>query len=97
MSNPKVSYEAVAAYVAERDKALTNLDASWVMAKDSRMSPEAALIAMHKMRYECTGVAADLRHASRQWLEQHRYGRLGSLPWPTDGTLPEWLVNPGAT
>ena len=73
----------------QRNVALTNLDVAW--ARDympGASSDEVRLIAMHKARYECTGLTDDLRHASREWLQQRGYNRLHGAFLP-DGELPE--------
>jgi hypothetical protein len=47
-----------------------------------------ALNAMHKARYEQAGLPAELRHASRDWLEANGHDRFRGLPWPPMGVLP---------
>lgn len=52
-------------------------------------SDEIRVAAAHKARYESTSVPAELRHASRSYLEAHGLSRLHYLPWPPPGQLPE--------
>lgn len=51
-------------------------------------SEEAALVAIHKARYEVVGIADELRHESRRWLEANGFFRIKQLPWPPEGVLP---------
>lgn len=78
----------IAAYVKQRDAALATLDVAWFQKNAPFMRPSVALIAMHKARYEAVGVAPELRHESRRWLEAKMYGRLNGLPWPKRDELP---------
>lgn len=79
--------------LAERNDALRRLDLSWAHEQipegGPRPSNEALLIGMHKARYECVEIEAELRHASRAWLEARGFGRRSALPWPPAGELPE--------
>ena len=47
-----------------------------------------ALNALHKVRYEHADVPAEMRHASRDWLQAHGHDRIHGLQWPPLGTLP---------
>lgn len=56
-------------FVRARNLALMELDMSYAR----KMLPDAAndevrLMAMHKARYECTGIADIFRNSSKQWL-----------------------------
>jgi hypothetical protein len=66
------------------------MDLDWARAMiGPRVKDEVLLITMHKARYECAGIEAKLRLASRRWLKQRGFTRLAGLPWPTDGSLPK--------
>lgn len=82
-------YEHLRAMLAERDTALIALDLEWARKRDPRLTEHALLIGMHKARYECINIPADLREQSRAWLEQYGYLRFEGLPWPDRGVLPE--------
>lgn len=78
----------IEAWLAERDAALASLDMDYAR----RMMPDAEddvrLAAMHKARYECTGLAAELRHASGHWLRERELGRMTFAPLLPEGELP---------
>ena len=75
--------------VIERDAALTALDMDWARRMmPAASSDEVLLVALHKGRYEVSGVAPSLREASRTWLEEHGWSRLDGIPWPPPGQLP---------
>lgn len=79
----------IAALVADRDRALVDLDLGWVR----KMLPnlpddEAGLAALHKARYEVPTMPDELRHASREWLESRGMKRGVDAPWPPQGVLP---------
>lgn len=69
--------------------ALIELDMKYADEMLPEISCEARLVAMHKARYEHINVPAELRHASRAWLEQKGFNRFRQLPWPPAGELPE--------
>lgn len=76
-------------YVAERDKALTNLDIDWMNENlSTNTTDEVLLCAAHKARYKCLGIADNLRHESRRWLQERGYSRLMGDFLPAD-QLPE--------
>lgn len=77
------------AALAERNRALQSLDMDYAR----RMLPGATsdfvrLVAMHKARYECTAVAPEARHASADWLRQHKLGRATGDDLLPEGQLP---------
>jgi hypothetical protein len=82
--------DEVEQYVRERDEALRTLDIAWARKGVSRPADDATLLlALHKTRYESITIPDDLRRESRIWLEERGYQRMGSLPWPKDGSLPK--------
>lgn len=75
----------VAEFVRERNKALETLDMEYARRTiPHATSDEVRLIAMHKARYDCTGISDVLRLQSRHWLEERGYRRLGGLAFPAD-------------
>lgn len=74
-----------------RNKALANLDLEWAAEQTppGRATPskEVMLIAMHKARYECRAIAAELRHESGAWLRERGYSRSYG-PLLPEGELP---------
>ena len=75
---------------ADRNKALIALDMEWAR----KVMPDASndhvrLMAMHKGRYECGDMDNAVRHASREWLRQHGYGRMTGDELLPEGVLPE--------
>lgn len=52
------------------------------------VSDETALLSLHQMRYECTVLDAELRHASAHWLHENGYTRLYGYPLLDEGGLP---------
>jgi hypothetical protein len=76
-------------FLEERNKALTSLDQEYV----ARMLPDAPatmrLLILHKARYECTAIEANLRHESGAWLREHGFNRMSGDPILPDGELPE--------
>lgn len=85
-----MSYEKdLEQFLAERNQAFIALDIQWAR----RMAPgltsdEAAILALHKARYECKQIPDDLRQDSRRFLIAAGSTRLGDLPWPPEGELP---------
>lgn len=79
----------VALYVALRDKALIEMDVDWAQQQSPGTNREVIVIGMHKARIECRNIPEVLRRESMQWLKERDYSRVGFLPWPTDGSLPE--------
>lgn len=80
---------AAQSYIEQRDEALANLDIEWARNQCGGGSDEMLILALHKSRYEAKQVDPKLRRASGKWLQERSYGRIGGLPWPTDGSLPE--------
>lgn len=73
-------------WLADRKLALETLDMAYARRNfPGASSDEVLLLAMHKARYECTDVAANLRRASGAWLKKHGYKRVYDLPWPKKG------------
>lgn len=52
-------------------------------------SPEVALAAFHKARYEATSVTPLKRMVSGEWLRNQGMGRFNGLPLLPPGELPE--------
>ncbi len=79
-----------AEYVKKRDNILREAD---VKALRELMPPITsdlvAEITLHKARYEVVTMPDDLRQASRAWLEERSYTRLGGMPWPPGKELPD--------
>mgnify|MGYP003693772219 CR=1 FL=1 len=72
-------------FLRERRAALVRMDLEWA----KKMLPDASSdamreMAMHKARYEAMDISAELRQASREWLEVHGFKRLGGMPWPDE-------------
>lgn len=74
-------------WIDRRDAAMRTLDTEYVIAQGC--PPRAALMALHKARYECTSMEPELRHASRKWLQDNGCHRMHNEPWPPEGELPE--------
>lgn len=72
-------------WIEARDKALRELDVEVMIA--TGCSRQAALPALHRVRYETTTMPDELRHESRAWLEANGYSRMKGLPWPPAGEL----------
>lgn len=76
-------------FLSERNNALTFLDQEYV----ARMVPNAPasmrLLILHKARYECTAIKAELRRESGRWLVANGFGRMSGEPVLPDGELPE--------
>jgi len=69
--------EDIAEFVRKRNEALVALDMDWARDRmPGSTTDEIRLMAMHKARYECTGIADDLRHDSRKWLQERGFQRL---------------------
>lgn len=76
-------------YQKEATAALLALDMKWARQNSPGAScDEVILLAMHKARYEHTGLPADARHASGAWLRERGYKRRGGLPLLPEGQLP---------
>jgi hypothetical protein len=73
---------------ANRNRMLRELDVKSAKgAMPGASSDEVVLIALHKARYECTDIEADLRHASGTWLRQHGFECMHG-PLLPEGELP---------
>lgn len=81
--------EALELFKSERNLALKTLDVAWARRTAPGLtSDEAAILALHKARYECREIPDDLRHDSRRFLTAAGSTRFQDLPWPPEGTLP---------
>jgi hypothetical protein len=79
----------LARYISERNCALLNLDMDWARKNmPAASSDEVRLIAMHKARYDCTGIEDSERHASRKWLQERGYKRIENMEFLQEGKLP---------
>lgn len=79
---------SLAEFLAKRNKALVELDESYVAATVPKAPPEMRLVILHKSRYECTAIAPELRHASRKWLDDRGFKRMTGTPLLPEGVLP---------
>ena len=52
------------------------------------MTAEVAEITLHKCRYDCTALPAEMRHASRSWLAERGYGAMLGRDLLPEGVLP---------
>ncbi len=76
-------------WIVERNRALRTLDMRYArQAMPGAASDEVRLIAMHKARYEATGIPKRLRQASRAWLEARGLSRMYGQPWPAESEVP---------
>lgn len=79
----------LAQYLVERNAALSTLDLEWARRTLPLAKSDHVLLAsMHKARYECIDIDAELRHESCRWLRAHALGRMGGLDLLPDGELP---------
>lgn len=75
-------------WLERRNRALANLDMQWAREQSPRVaSDEVVLIGLHKARYECRVIAAELRHESGAWLRERNYNRSHG-PLLPEGELP---------
>ncbi len=82
--------QTIGEYIKRRNEALANLDLAWARSMVNPAADNGALlISMHKARVEISSIPADLRFESIKWLQAHGYSRLGHLPFPPPGELPE--------
>jgi hypothetical protein len=73
----------------QRNAALRTLDMGYARALlPHASSDEVRLMALHKARYECKDIEAELRHASGAWLRERAMGRLSGTPLLPVGELP---------
>ncbi len=81
--------DGIAKIVEERNAALTSMDLEFVR----KMFPDASnfmlVMVLHKSRYECTGIQANLRHRSREWLQARGLGRMTDTPFLPKNQLPK--------
>jgi hypothetical protein len=76
-------------FVRERNRALTELDMDYARRTLPQAScDEVLLMSLHKARYECSAIAAELRHASRAWLWDRGLKRFDMSPLLPEGELP---------
>ncbi len=88
MSGP-IDDSALRAFITERNLALIALDENYVARMVPKAPPEMRLLILHKSRYECTAMPANLRNESRAWLAERGYGRMTGDPLLPEGQLPE--------
>lgn len=73
----------------QRNKALISLDLDWARTQIPDAAGDYALLAsMHKARYECCDIPAELRHASGHWLRERGMGRFTGKALLPEGELP---------
>lgn len=79
----------IAKFREERNKALREMNLDYARSViPSAPSDEVLIVALHKARYECTGLEPEYRHASAAWLRERGYGRMCG-PLLPEGELPE--------
>jgi hypothetical protein len=84
-----MSVQTLDEYVEERRKGLSTLNMEWArQVLPAAIDDETRLIAMHKARYDCPDITAELRHESGRWLRERGYGALGGRPLLDEGLLP---------
>lgn len=77
------------AMLAERNRALAELDLDYAKKQTGSEDEGVLLLAMHKARYECTALADDLRNFSALWLRGHGYKRFDGSELLPNGELPK--------
>lgn len=80
----QIDREEIAKFVEERNRALRDMDMEWGRRNMPGVSDYVIEIAMHKARYECTGIRPELRQESRRWLEFGGFARLHGIEFPDD-------------
>ena len=81
--------EDIAAYVAERNAALTAMDMEWARRQCPDLDDVPLLWGMHKARYECLHIDAALRHESAAFLRANNLKRYCGAPLLPEGELPQ--------
>ena len=76
------------AYLERRNKALRALDENFVEEMVPTAPVEMRLLILHKARYDCTVIEADLRHESGRWLRAGGHTQMTGEPILPDGELP---------
>ena len=79
-------------FLSERNKALVNLDLDYARTRLPGLEKKDdgfVLMVLHKARYECTAIPAELRHDSRAWLDIRGLRRMSGDPLLPEGELPE--------
>lgn len=78
-------------FILARNKAMREMDLEYarLMLRKPQASDDLCKTLMHKARYECTGIEAEYRHASRAWLDERGFGRMTGTPLLPQGELPE--------
>ena len=79
----------IAAWKAERNAALEAMDMRYAENMMPKAAPEVRLMAMHKARYECTGISRDARLQSAAWMREHDIMRFTGTPVLPGKELPE--------
>lgn len=73
-----------------RNEAFRTLDLDYARNQMGRpTSDEVLILALHKARYECTGIEPEYRHESARWLRERGYGRSIGGPLLPEGELPK--------
>ncbi len=88
-SSPLETDAELVAFLDARNKALAELDESYVAKMVPKAPPGMRLLILHKSRYECTSIAPELRHESRAWLAEGGYKRMNGTELLPEGELPE--------
>ena len=71
----------------ERLNALIEFDIDYCQAEMPQLPRETIILGMHKARYLCKAVPAELRHASAAWLREGGHTNRGAPILP-EGQLP---------
>jgi len=87
---------AISKFRKERNEAFISLDLDWaknLMLPNTCFSESFTgpflLLGLHKARYECTDISAELRHKSGAWLRERGFGRMTGEPLLPKGELPQ--------
>lgn len=72
----------------EKLRILMSLDVDAAMPYVPGVSRDGCLAGLHKLRYECPEIPAELRHASGEWLRANGYSRIQGRPLLPLGELP---------
>lgn len=76
-------------FVAERNKAFIEMDLNYARERCPKASVKHLEVALHKSRYECTGIPDKYRLASRDWLIKNAHTRKDGLDFLPGDNLPK--------
>ena len=90
MNRSSTPDESLKDFLSARNKALIEMDFNYLRSRVTKpMTDEMCELVMHKSRYDCTAIPAELRHASGNWLREKGYNRMTGTPLLPEGELPE--------